>query len=164
MNNEVKNGIIITITVILVLAIVYLVTAVFMTGEIGSKNVKEENNENTTSDESTGLSSLYDNMIIAGRVFEQKDDKYMVIFFSEKDASDSLKTAISSYDSTSDAIKLYKVNTDEKINSYVIADNSNSAATSDDELKINDVTLITIEGKLITSYVTGENSIIDKLK
>lgn len=164
MNNEVKNGIIITITVILVIVIVYFATALLMTGEIGSKDEKEKNNENTTSTESTEGSSLYDNMIIAGRVFEQKDDKYMVIFFSENDASDTLKASITSYDSTLDGVKLYKVNTDEAINSYVVSDDFNKTATNDDELKVNDVTLITIEGKAITSYVIGENSVINELK
>lgn len=160
MNNEVKNGIIITITVILVLVVVYLVTAVFMTGEIGSN----KNDGEVSSTSSLNAASSYDNMIIAGRVFEQKEDKYMVIFFSEKDDSDALKTTITSYDQAGSDVKLYKVNTDEAINSYVLADDFNSVATSDSELRINDVTVITIENKAITSYVIGADNVINELK
>ena len=162
MNNEVKNGIIITITVILVLVVVYLVTAVFMTGEIGSS--KSDDEENSTSSLNDTSSSSYDNMIIAGRVFEQKEDKYMVIFFSEKDDSDALKTTITSYDQAGSDVKLYKVNTDEVINSYVLGDDFNSVATSDSEIRINDVTVITIENKVITSYVIGAENVINELK
>lgn len=42
MRNELKNGIILSITVILIILVVYLTTAVFMTGEIGSKKNSEK--------------------------------------------------------------------------------------------------------------------------
>ena len=90
MKNEVKSAIAITITVILILVVVYLTTAVFMTGEIGDKK-KDEKDEVTNVSEESQTSTLYDNMIIASKTFEQKNDEYMVIFFSQKDTSDTLK-------------------------------------------------------------------------
>ena len=40
MKNEIKNGIVIAICVILISVIVYLTTAIFLTGEIGNKKDK----------------------------------------------------------------------------------------------------------------------------
>lgn len=162
MNNDLKNGIVITITVVLVLAVVYLTTAVFMTGEIGSSKANKKNKVTTT--KSNVTTNLYDNMIIASKTFDQPNDEYMVIFFSEKEASDNLKSAISSYDSGNKAVKLYKVNTDEVINKFVVSEEVNMDATNYNELKINDVTIITIKDKVITSYVVKEEAVIDKLK
>ncbi len=161
MKNEVKNAIIMTFVVIVILVIVYLTTAIFMTGEIGN-NKKDDKNDTTTNNESQ--SELYDNMIIASNTFNQKNEEYNVIFFHEKDDNDALKNSISAYDSSQKDIKLYKVNLDEAINKFVISKQQNSSATNYEELKINDVTLINIKNKVITSYVTGYENVISKLK
>ena len=150
-----------TLVVIVILVIVYLTTAIFMTGEIGN-NKKDDKNETTTNNESQ--SELYDNMIIASNTFNQKNEEYNVIFFHEKDDNDALKNSISAYDSSQKDIKLYKVNLDEAINKFVISKQQNSSATNYEELKINDVTLINIKNKVITSYVTGYENVISKLK
>lgn len=133
-----------------------------MTGEIGNSNKDEKEDALTTTKESI-TSSLYDNMIIASKTFEQKNDEYMVIFFSQNDASDTLKSTISAYDSSDKNVKLYKVNIDEAINKFVVSDEENINATNYDELKINDVTLITIKNNEITSYVVTEDDVISKL-
>lgn len=133
-----------------------------MTGEIGNSNKDEKGNDLTTTEENI-TSSLYDNMIIASKTFEQKNDEYMVIFFSQNDVSDTLKSTISAYDSSNKNVKLYKVNIDEAINKFVVSDEQNINATNYDELKINDVTLITIKNNEITSYVVTEDDVISKL-
>ena len=163
MKNEVKSAIAITITVILILVVVYLSTAVFMTGEIGDKK-KDEKDEVTNVSEESQTSILYDNMIIASKTFEQKNDEYMVIFFSQKDTSDTLKNVISTYDSSGKDTKLYKVNTDEVINRFVISDEANNSATNYNELKINDITLVTIKNGVIASYIVTEDNVIEALK
>ena len=163
MKNEVKSTIAITITVILILVVVYLSTAVFMTGEIGDKK-KDEKDEVTNVSEESQTSTLYDNMIIASKTFEQKNDEYMVIFFSQKDTSDTLKNMISTYDSSDKDTKLYKVNTDEVINRFVISDEANNSATNYNELKINDITLVTIKNGVIASYIVTEDNVIEALK
>ena len=163
MKNEVKSAIAITITVILILVVVYLSTAVFMTGEIGDKK-KDEKDEVTNVSEESQTSTLYDNMIIASKTFEQKNDEYMVIFFSQKDTSDTLKNMISTYDSSGKDTKLYKVNTDEVINRFVISDEANNSATNYNELKINDITLVTIKNGVIASYIVTEDNVIEALK
>lgn len=162
MKNEVKSGVIIAITVIIVLVVVYLTTAIFMTGEIGNRETPTKNNKEVKTNDN--VSNLYDNMIIASKTFEQPNDEYMVIFFSQRSSNETLNDAISSYDSIGKETKLYKVNLDEVINKFVVSQESNNNASNYSELKINDTTLITIKNKEITSYVVGDKNVIDKLK
>lgn len=165
MNSTIKNGIIITVIVILVLVIVYFATAFLMTGEIGNtKAEKESFNDSSNLQKNDVVSSLYDNMIIASDTFKQSNSEYKVIFFSQNEVSDNLKSLISSYDSSSDGIKLYKVNIDETINKSVVSDESNPNAKTFSDLKINDVTLITISNGVISSYITGEDGVVSELK
>lgn len=160
MSKEVKNGIMIGITVVLILGVVYLTTAIFMTGEIGGQ---KETTKSTTTKE-TSSQSQFKNMIIAGKTFGMNNDNYMVLFFFEKELSDELKSAIISYDSADKDVKLYKVNVDEAINAYVKGDAFNAGATNAKDLMIKDVTLVTIKNNKITSFVDDETQIINKLK
>lgn len=167
MKNEVKNGIIIVIVVVLILALVYLTTAVFLTGEIGNnKNGDSDNNSTSEENANEDVSSLtsYDNMIIAGRIFDQEDDTYMVIIYSQKDSSDALKTAISTYDSSDHDVKLYKVNKDEAINKSVVSDTDNTMPTNSSEIKVKDNALITISNKTVSSYISDDEQIMNALK
>ncbi len=159
MKSEIKNGIIISIIVVLVLAIVYFITAVFMTGEIGGST----GGEKTESTQSNSASN-YENKIIAGRVFNQPEDNYMVILFSENDASDDLKNAISNYDSDSKDVKLYKVLLNEAVNKYVVSSKDNTTPSSSKDLKVKKSALLTVSFGSVTSYLTDEEQIINALK
>ena len=159
MNKEVKNGIMVGLTVLFILIIVYLTTAVFLTGEIGGK---DKNTNTTTTKEST--TATYNNMILAGQSFDRKEDKYMVVFFSDSKASDDLKNAVSNYDVSSKGIKLYVVNLDEAVNNYVVSNTFNSNAEKASDLKIMDQAIITISGGNMQSYLISEKDIIEILK
>ncbi len=157
MKNELKNAILISVTVIAIIVVVYLVTAVFLTGEIGNKKTNEENNEKTTSQSEIS----YDGKIIAGRIFNQKQDTYLVMVYSEENASESLKNAISSY---SKDVKLYKVNTDEAINKSIVSETDNPTPMNNAEVRVSKNALITITSKKVTSYINNEDEIINALK
>lgn len=161
MKEELKNGIIITITVVLIIIVVYFATAIFMTGEIGNKDKSEE--ETTTTTTSSAVSE-YKNLIIASSTFKQLQQEYMVMFFSEKNSSETIKTVLKNYASSSGKTKLYIVNMDEAINKYVKSKESNKSATTSDELKIDVDTLLVIKDGTISSYITDEDEVIDKLK
>ena len=150
MRNELKNGIILSITVILIILVVYLTTAVFMTGEIGSKKSSEK--KTTT----TNAASSYENKILASKVFDQTPETYKV-----QDVSDDLKSAITSYSGNT---KLYLVNKDEAINKYVSSDTDNVKPDNSSSLKVKKEALLTISNESVTSYVTNESEIIDELK
>ncbi len=162
MKNEIKNGIVIAICVILISVIVYLTTAIFLTGEIGNKKDKENKNDVKETGANTDPQSAYDNMIIAGKVFNQSEDTYMVILFKEDSASDNLKAAIKNYNNVSE--KLYKVNLNETINKYIIGESDNNNATNSKELQVKDTALLTISSGSIRSYITDEEQIINALK
>lgn len=157
MKQEVKNGIVLTICVILIIVIVYLSTAVFMTGEIG-KNTKKKTTTTTTSNVTK---ETYDNMIILSKVFSQSEENYMVVFFSKKNSSTELKDAISNY---SGDTKLYKVNIDEAMNSSVKGASDNLAVSNVSDLKVKDNALITINSGSVTSSTSGGANIIKTLK
>lgn len=156
MKDEVKNGIILTVVVLLIVGVVYLITAVFATGEIGSKKSK------TNDDASSSSYIAYDNMILASNTFTQKESEYMVMFVINDDLSDTLKSYINSYNNSN--MKLYVVSADDAVNKFVKSDSANEAATNYSELKINKNTLITINGGKISSYLTSEDEIKEKLK
>ena len=159
MNKEIKNGIILAVSIILILIITYFTTAVFFTGEIGDKEDKK-----TTTTKSSGITSLYNNMIIASKTFDRPEDEYMVLFFSQKNASEDLKNTISNYDSSQNDIKLYKVNTDEAINKYVVSNSFNGNAETATDIKIVNQALIIIRGGKMVSYEIMEKDIVSKLK
>ena len=156
MKDEVKNGIILTVVVLLIVGVVYLITAVFATGEIGSKKSK------INDDASSSSYITYDNMILASNTFTQKESEYMVMFVINDDLSDTLKSYINSYNNSN--MKLYVVSADDAVNKFVKSDSANEAATNYSELKINKNTLITINGGKISSYLTSEDEIKEKLK
>lgn len=164
MKSEIKNGIVLSVCVILIVVLVYFSTAYFMTGEIGDSKKKSNNDGNVTQTEQSSVGDNYKNMIIASKTFDIEEQDYMVMFFSEKKVSETLSNALLNYDSKGADINLYKVNTDEVINSYVKSNQDNSIPNSSDELKIKDKALITISSGKVSSYVTNESDIINALK
>ncbi len=156
MKSEIKSAIIIFFTVIIVLGVVYFISA-YNTGQIGHKKY-------TGSDQASTNDPSYSNMIALSKTFSQSEDKYMVLFFSNKDIKESLSTTINTYDSKSDVTKLYKVNTDEAMNKTVLSDTENKNATTSSDLKIKKQTLIVIENKTITNFITDEDEILNTLQ
>lgn len=162
MSNEGRKSLVITVIVVLIIIVlVYLLTAIFVTGEIGDKKVGS-----TTTKSSTTVSygTDYNNMIIAGDVFNKSESKYMVIFYSKSSVSDDVKTMMKAYDDASKSLKLYKVDMDEAVNAYVKSSKSNKDATKSSDLKVNGTTLITIESGKISSYTEKESEILTQLK
>lgn len=157
MDNK-KGSITLIIAVLGVIAITYFVTAYFITGEIGNK--KEETKEETTQKQEE-VTEIFSNMILASKTFTQEESKYMVLFFSKKDLSYDFKQIINNY---SKDTKLYKVNADEAINSYILSNEENINAQSYKDLKIKTPTIITIEKRKNISYISGKDKVIDIIK
>ena len=97
MKSEIKNGIIVLLVVLGILSIVYFATA-YRTGQISHKKY-DNNSEITNKDPS------YSNMIIYSKVFSQKEEKYMVLFFDNTKIKDSLSTTIDLYDKNEENIE-----------------------------------------------------------
>lgn len=130
-----------------------------MTGEIGNGKVTKDK----TTTKNTP-SNNFDNEIIAGRVFNQKEDTYMVLIFSNDDIKDELKSTINKYDVSKKDVKLYKVNKDEAVNKYISSDYDNNTPISSKDLKVKKMALLTISKGVVSSYITDEEEIINVLK
>ena len=69
------------------------------------------------------------------------------------------------YSSSENSIPIYKVDSEDKINSnFIVKKESNTSPTSYDDLKIKSPTLIKIENGNVTSYVENEEEIKSILK
>ena len=154
-----KNVIGVALSVAVILLAAYLSTAFFLTGELGNKKTTSKKTTVTTTEEV----SKYSNMILASKVFDISDKNYKVLFFSKKGTSNSFETIITNYDSMNKGVKLYKVDTDNAMNKFVLSDTENKNATNSRELKIKAPTLITIDNGRITNYVSNYDEILEAL-
>ncbi len=90
--------------------------------------------------------------IMIGNVFNRKEKTYYVLFDNYKNyKTDSyINSLIDDMDEV-----VYKVDMSLSENSSHISDESNKNASSSDEIKINDITLIKISNGKIVKYLTG---------
>ena len=153
MKEEVKNGIVLSISVILIIVIVYFATGIFMTGEYG----KKVRNTTTTSN----ASNSYNNLIMASNIFNKAEDSYMVILFSKSSASNELYDSVTKY---SGDTKLYVVNLDDPVNKYIKSNKNNLSVSDVEELKVKDNALLVINNGMVTKSETNGANIISLLK
>ena len=153
LNTEIKGTTVLKVvsSIILILLVVYYIMAVFITKEI---DISEKDNTKESSSE-TSTSSVSDK-ILASNIFNQQEEKYYVYCYDFTDEDEGVASAING---TSE--KVYRLNTKDGLNSkYVTSDAGNKNATSLENLKISNPTLLEISGDTITGYYEGRNSII----
>lgn len=145
-----------TLAILLIVFIAsYFLIGFFYTGEIDF-NKKEETKEETSVDNNT---------IMIGQLFDQAKDEYYVLIYDMSDDKNPIKTWISVYEGKEGATTIYKVDSSKKFNSgYLVKEGSNKNATSLSDLKVISPTLIRIANKQIMEYVEGEDEIINKFK
>ena len=138
-------------TIILILLASYYVLAVFVTKEI---DISEKDTEATTT-ENTNT----ENKILAANIFNQSEEKYYIYCYDFNSEEEGLQNAINGSDKT-----IYRLNTSDGLNSkYVTEDTGNPNATSLEDLKVTNPTLIEISGDKITGYYEGKNQILSFL-
>lgn len=155
MEENSKSTLILIISVIVIILVTYFVTAFFLTGEIGNKKTSSQKDDEQTEERLS-------NSIIASNTFSMKESKYMVLFYSSKEISNSLKTIIANYDS-SNSTKLYKVDINEAINKFVVGEEENKNAKSIEELSLKAPTIITIQNGNIIEYINNYDDILNVL-
>lgn len=156
MKEELKNGIVISVFVIIIILVVYFSTAIFMTGEIGNKKNEDKTTTTTKSD-----SNEYNNRIISSKIFNRSEDTYIVVIFSNKKASNELKDKVKNYDGD---MKLYVVNLDEAMNKSIKSDTDDLYVKEPSSLKVKENALLTISNGTVINAVTGGANIISNLK
>ncbi len=141
--NQIKKYLINVCAIVLVFAIIYLISALFITKELDWFN-KEKNNESSTEKVS--------NSILASAIFKQTEETYYVYLY---DFSDEDEKSVDTNNLVTNGItdyKLYKVDTSSAMNAKYVGETSNKSAKKLEDLKVVTPTLIKISGDTITEY------------
>lgn len=147
--NQLKKLLGITILLIVIVGLIYLISALFITKELDWFDKEENENE-----------TLVTNTILASEIFRQKEDTYYVYFYDYNDEDTQVTSVINNKLSSS---KVYKVDTNSALNNKYVSDDSNKNATSLDDLKVKSPTVIKVSGESILEYYEG-NDIKNNLK
>ena len=102
--------------------------------------------------------------ISAGTMFNREEEHYYVLIGDFTNLGMYLSQVVSNYKQKEDALKIYKVNTAEGMNSYLIGEESAVTSSYPDRLSINDYTLLEVQGGANISAYVGEEKIAEKLK
>ena len=154
---EYKKNIQISLVVFAFLATFYFITVTILNnGDSSAKN-------NTKKD--TGVEIQYKEILV-GTSFSMKDSSYLVVYYNttDKDNASDISSDISTYRTNNKDSHIYYVDMNEAHNKGFVSEESNSSASSADELKINGPTLINFADGKIVEYVEGKDRILDYLK
>lgn len=137
---------------LLLLIVGYLFIGIFVNKTISfKKNKDKEEKEEVQIDNST---------ILAGEIFDQKEEEYYVLVYNPSDEQSIIKPWKGLYEGKTDSLKVYVVDSTEKLNGNFIVDkDSNKNASSYEDLKIKEPTLIKIRNNSISEYTEGEDAI-----
>ena len=103
--------------------------------------------------------------ILMGSLFDQDEDSYYVLAYTEDDAFYPVYEAyLEKYNELEDHLKVYKVNLSDGFNKSYIADESYLDGSDIDEIKVTGTTLIRIEEGYIYLSFEGVDEIIGRLK
>lgn len=148
------------ITTLAILLLVFIL-AYFLIGLFYTKEIKLKSDEKETTDEV----KIDNDTIMLGQLFDKVDSEYYVLIYDLTDKVSSIPSWLSVYEGKDDKIKVYKVDSSKKFNSkYLVEENSNKNATSLSDLRVISPTLIKITNKSISSYIEGEDEIVNVFK
>ena len=140
---------------IVALILGYLFFGIFITKSISFKKAEEEKQEATIDNDT----------ILAGQIFDQKDDSYYVLIYDKNDSKILLKEWKTLYTEKENSIKVYEVDSSNSINNKFLVDkDSNKEPSGYEDLKIVSPTLIKVENKKAVEYIEGVDSIKNKFK
>jgi len=148
--NPIKSLIVITIVLLVVIGLIYLLSALFVTKELDwfKNNDKEETTETVK------------NTILASEIFKQKEEEYYVYFYDYTNENEQISSTVSDKLSSK---TVYKVDTNSALNANYVSETSNKKANKLENLKVKAPTVIKITSEKITAYYEG-NEILEKLK
>ena len=147
-SNQIKSLIIITIVLLVIIGLIYLLSALFVTKELDWFKNDEKETE-----------TLITNTILASETFKQSEEEYYVYFYNYDDEDSEIASIVSSKLSSS---KVYKVDTKSALNNKYVSEESNKKAKTLEELKVKASTIIKISGDKIVEYY--ENDEIKNMK
>ena len=144
--NQIKKLCINVFVIVGVFAIIYLITALFITKELDWFNKDKDEESSETSN---------DNAILASAIFNQSEEEYYVYFYDfDEEETESKITSIVTSNLSGE--KVYKVNTKSAMNANYVGETSNKGAKTLADLKVVNHTLIKISGDTITEYYEND--------
>jgi len=152
-SHQIKNFIITTVSLLVVLGLIYVGSALFITKELQWFGLNK--GEINDVDDTQGIK----NTILAKQIFNQKEEEYYVYFYDFDNEKDDLSvTNLVNDKLTND--KVYKVDISNALNSnYITENNSNKKAKKLEDLKVKNYTLLKISGDKIVKYYEKEDII-----
>jgi len=152
---EIKKLLLIVFGILIVCAIFYGITILFV-----KDNKLEENKEENKSN----VSIQYEEIILS-KLLEQSEKDYYVLITLEEDINNKVYDEYKNkYKDKKDAKKIYTSNLNHHFNKNFINDNSNFNINNIKDLKLKESTLIRVYKNKIKEYYEGKNEIISKLK
>lgn len=149
--NYVSRFILYLLIFLILLIIGYLIIGIFVNKTISFNKKDTKENSKVTIDNNT---------ILAGEIFDQKEDEYYVLVYNKNEENSILGTWKGAYSGKENALKIYEVDSETKLNgNFIVKENSNKDAQSYSELRIISPTLIKINNKKIVEYIEGEEQI-----
>lgn len=135
--NQIKKLITIVITLLIIVGLIYLLSALFITKELDwfNKDTEETN-------------TLVNKTILASETFKQSEEEYYVYFYDYKDEDEEVASAVQSITN----MTVYKVDTGSALNNNYVSEQSNKSAKSLEDLKVKSPTVIKVSGDTITEY------------
>lgn len=149
--NYVNRFILYLLIFLIILIIGYLIIGIFVNKTISFNKKDTKETSEVTIDNKT---------ILAGEIFDQKEDEYYVLVYNKNEENSILGTWKGAYSGKENALKIYEVDSETKLNgNFIVKENSNKDAQSYSELRIISPTLIKINNKKIVEYIEGEEQI-----
>lgn len=131
---------------VFIIAVIYIISGVFITKEIKwFNNLSNGSNNNSNSNVSSS--------ILASSIFKQSEEEYYVYFYDFNDENSTISNQIKTKLSNS---KIYRVDTSSALNSNYVGEESNKDAKNLEQLKVKAPTLIKIVDDSITEYYEGD--------
>ena len=143
-NSPIRKFIIIIGTLITLISIIYIASALFLTKELDWFSKDKEATEET---------ETKSNSILASAIFKQAEESYYVYFYDFTEEKNAITDTINSKWGSN---KYYKVDTSSAMNSNYVSDKGNKSAKNLSELKVAPPTLIEVSNDTIVAYYEGD--------
>ena len=141
-NSEIGKFIIIFIVILLVVVGLYFL----------SKIIVDKREKNSDKDETKTAEINYDIITIGTLLNRPYDEYYVLAYDGEKPKAVYYSSLITTYKNKENAKKIYFCDLSNELNSKYVSETSNPSAKTIEELKLGEITLLTIKKGKISAY------------
>lgn len=143
---DVKSFIIVVLVVLCCVGLIYLATRAFVTKDLFNKEEEEVTTPATVN---------YDKAIVGNMLGKPEKEYYVVVYDMTGNYMSDMSSLVSSYNNKENHKHIYTVDLSNKLNAdYYDVENENVKATSVENFKFGDVTLIKVVDGKVKLYLT----------